>query len=194
MGTLCQIERSNRREKMVARTLSSLLLLLSCVQLAFCNDGVCTTSSPCDEAQGDCDTDEECNNGLVCGIDNCHTDFQGRPNISSLPSDADCCMQPRCDLLGADAWNCCGRRTNSTGGHLPCGDGQGDCDSDDDCEAHLICGINNCHKISGKEHANETMDCCMQPTCDASFHYITSTIMNIFFQYITSNIMNIRFH
>merc|ERR1712142_684837 len=63
-------ERSNRREKMVARTLSSLLLLLSCVQLAFCNGGVCTTASPCDEAQGDCDTDEECNNGLVCGIDN----------------------------------------------------------------------------------------------------------------------------
>jgi len=153
---------------MVAGTLSSLLLLLSCVQLAFCNNGVCTSDSPCQDGQGDCDSDEECIFGLVCGIDNCHTQFSGRENISSLPSDADCCMKPRCDLLGPDAWNCCGRMTDSsTNTSVPCGIGQGDCDDDSECGADLICGVDNCHKLPGKESVNETMDCCMLATCDA---------------------------
>jgi len=152
---------------MVAGTLSSLLLLLSCVQLAFCNNGVCTSDSQCKEGQGDCDHDEECFSGLVCGIDNCHTQFNGWENVSSLPSDADCCMKPRCDLLGPDAWNCCGRLADSSGNKVPCGVGQGDCDHDSDCAVNLICGVDNCHKFEGKESVNETMDCCMQVTCDA---------------------------
>jgi len=72
----------------------------SAVQSEFCNtqachkarcrgidNGCCTASNPCEEADGDCDTDEQCVGSLVCGTDNCG----GKPPFDSTD---DCCMKP----------------------------------------------------------------------------------------------------
>ena len=50
--------------------------------------------------------------------------------------------------------NCCGREDNRL-----CGEGEGDCDHDDQCSGHLRCGNNNCvHKSGGLW--DHTDDCC----------------------------------
>ena len=55
------------------------------------NWSCCTSSSPCKEDEGDCDTDSDCESGLVCGTDNCPSGF---------PSSAyDCCYKPSGLLL-----------------------------------------------------------------------------------------------
>ena len=56
----------------------------------------CTSSSPCKEDEGDCDSDSDCESGLVCGTDNCPSGF---------PSSAyDCCEKPSSGLL-IHLWN-----------------------------------------------------------------------------------------
>merc|ERR1719244_631323 len=123
------------------------------------DDTSCSPDNKCDVGKGDCDTHKDCGDGLVCGINNCHTDFQGRPGISALPSDADCCIASSCDA-GPLAWDCC---KNKVGG---CREYEGDCDSDDECADNFVCGTNNCHTLdrySGK-NINETADCCIPLT------------------------------
>lgn len=107
----------------------------------------CTKANPCTLGDGDCDKDEECAGGLVCGENNC-------PQFGETK---DCCTQ-RCK----GAWhNCC---TPSK----PCGLHDGDCDEHSDCSGNLICGNNNCPKGWGK-----TKDCCDKPgkpTCNGKWH------------------------
>ena len=45
----------------------------------------CSFESPCGLAEGDCDYDDDCLGGLLCGMDNC---------MSSFPPSADCCYDP----------------------------------------------------------------------------------------------------
>ena len=45
--------------------------------------GCCTSLNPCGVAEGDCDSDDECSDDLICGTDNC-------PGI--FPFNADCCI------------------------------------------------------------------------------------------------------
>jgi len=127
------------------------------------DDTPCSPDNKCDVGKGDCDTHEDCGDGLVCGINNCHTDFQGRPGISALPSDADCCMEASCDA-GPTAWDCC----QIKGG---CDINEGDCDSDADCNGDLVCGVDNCADL-GKQlpdgsPVNSSADCCIASSCDA---------------------------
>ena len=35
----------------------------------------CTTNNPCEINQGDCDYDDQCKGDLVCGEDNCGSNF-----------------------------------------------------------------------------------------------------------------------
>ncbi len=44
----------------------------------------CSTKHQCGDGQGDCDSDDECSDGLICGKDNCPVHF---------PSDANCCTK-----------------------------------------------------------------------------------------------------
>ena len=44
----------------------------------------CTTVTPCESDQGDCDTDDECQDGLLCGSNNC-------PDYLGLHIEFDCC-------------------------------------------------------------------------------------------------------
>ena len=47
-------------------------------------DDFCTSENPCAEDQGDCDTHDECQDGLRCGTNNC-------PITASISTDMDCC-------------------------------------------------------------------------------------------------------
>ena len=87
----------------------------------------CRDFGPCDEGEGDCDIDSECQSGLTCvqvpGTDTCQ-------DVCDLPvGHLDYCQ-------GA-----CG----------PCGPGDGDCDSDSECEAGLTCvqipGTDTCQSV-----------------------------------------------
>ena len=35
------------------------------------NNNCCTPNTPCDDGDGDCDTDADCKDGLMCGTNNC---------------------------------------------------------------------------------------------------------------------------
>ena len=41
-----------------------------------------------------------------------------------------------------------------------CGEGEGDCDYDEDCTEDLVCGNNNCRKWNPS--APDTLDCCQK--------------------------------
>ena len=45
----------------------------------------CSNSHPCGLFEGDCDGDDECNDNLLCGSNNCFSFFS---------STADCCIEP----------------------------------------------------------------------------------------------------
>ena len=47
----------------------------------------CTSGIPCGEDKGDCDSNDECQTGLVCGLDNC-------PSSHGFDSEIDCCRKP----------------------------------------------------------------------------------------------------
>ena len=47
-------------------------------------DDFCTSENPCGPDQGDCDTNDECHFGLMCGTNNC-------PDSLDVTSDMDCC-------------------------------------------------------------------------------------------------------
>ena len=53
------------------------------------NEEWCTPSNLCGQNEGDCDVDEDCNAGLVCGVDNC---FGVRE--FDIEGDADDCCVP----------------------------------------------------------------------------------------------------
>ena len=70
---------------------------------------------------------------------------------------------PRCNGYPETDWYCCSKDN-------PCNIGEGDCDTDDDCMSHLICGntgdgSNNCKiqfPYSGSSWI-KTADCCIEP-------------------------------
>ena len=78
----------------------------------------------CGENQGDCDSNDECLDGLVCGLNNC-------PPSLGHDNEVDCCYNATAgdkDFCTIDS---------------PCGEGEGDCDSDDECQKNLFCGTDN---------------------------------------------------
>jgi len=110
----------------------------------------CSPSNQCAAGEGDCDSDADCQAGLICGVDNCQA-----TNAAAHPS-ADCCTSNTCAGDDND-WSCC---TSAS----PCAAGEGDCDSNADCQAGLVCGINNCQATNA--NADPNADCCMTNTCD----------------------------
>ena len=89
-------------------------------------DDFCTSVNPCGADQGDCDTHDECQDGLFCGSNNC-------PDSLGFDSEFDCCYYPS---IG-DEHFC---TTDN-----PCAIDEGDCDSSNECKANLVCDtINSC--------------------------------------------------
>ena len=114
----------------------------------------CTSVSPCGINEGDCDNNLECQGELMCGIDNC---------INILPSDNfpsthDCCYSPFiCDGNNHNDIDSCCRTWN------PCGENEGDCDSNADCHEDLVCGTDNCINILAHQKYEPFHDCCHDP-------------------------------
>ena len=89
------------------------------------------------ENEGDCDTDSECLYGHLCGEDNCPVSF-------GYDSAIDCCYIPS----NGDEKFC---KVKS------CGNNQGDCDSNEECQENHFCGSNNCPTVLGFDFE---VDCC----------------------------------
>ena len=83
-------------------------------------DDFCTSENQCETNQGDCDTHDECQDGLACGSNNC-------PDYLGFHSEFDCCYVP---TVG-DEHFC----TNAN----PCAVNEGDCDSNNQCKTNLFC-------------------------------------------------------
>ena len=58
-------------------------------------DNCCTSSIPCAEWEGDCDSDNDCQKGLVCGHNNCPLKPQGYWAAGDWDSTDDCCYRAR---------------------------------------------------------------------------------------------------
>ena len=58
---------------------------------------------------------------------------------------------------------------------IPCDEGEGDCDSDEECKPGLICGHNNCDDIVSKTNDNSTLvnDCCVFPKDGKFINFIS---------------------
>lgn len=85
----------------------------------------CTVSGPCGEKQGDCDGNSECQAGLVCVQDQgAYYDSFPPPSANYDPSIVDVCEAPDPDLCRY---------------YGPCPAGNGDCDSNSECQAGLTC-------------------------------------------------------
>ncbi len=107
----------------------------------------------CASGQGDCDSNAECANGLICAPDN--------GPMFSLPLGYDVCVPAHCanGVLDAadgetsvDEGGPCGARASSCSGTpgtttfcvgCKCGSGEGDCDNDGECGSGLVCGTDN---------------------------------------------------
>lgn len=97
---------------------------------AYCTDPAC---GPCAEGEGDCDSEKECAQGLVCTqdvgaeygwedtVDVCEKPLEAQVAPSECerqPGDLDYCADPACG---------------------PCALNEGDCDSDSECLGGLVC-------------------------------------------------------
>ena len=51
----------------------------------------CTSNNPCEEGEGDCDSDEQCIGDLRCGQGN---GLDDNCNSESFPAYYDCCYEP----------------------------------------------------------------------------------------------------
>lgn len=140
---------------------------------SYCN----STTYQCAEGEGDCDSDAECQPGLECVSD------RGANFPSFQPQNwrTDVCLQPHCGnnvrdaSLGETAVDCggpCGtcpttnpREPGSNAycsdPNFPCSDGQGDCDSDAECQAGLNCTDN----VGARYGFSSSTDVCTSASC-----------------------------
>ena len=100
------------------------------------------TLLPCGQDEGDCDFNFECQDGLVCGSNNC-------PASLGFDSEVDCCYAA---MLGDEDF--CAT--------IPCGQNEGDCDYTSECQDGLLCGSNNCPASLGLD---SKVDCCSESGC-----------------------------
>ena len=123
----------------------------------------CTPEDPCDEGEGDCDENDQCKPGLMCGSNNCQQFshiFHEKDDccIRMVVNNPDPAEQRRCQgrhVVQADGGKCCKPEN-------PCDEGEGDCDGDDQCGAGLVCGNNNCKQFG--DIFDEKDDCCVKPS------------------------------
>ena len=60
------------------------------------------------------------------------------------------------DWWNVETWGCCSSSN-------PCGVAEGDCDNDDDCQGHLLCGMNNCFFPFPYDAGLPDPGCCYEP-------------------------------
>ena len=160
----------------------------------------CRDCGPCSEGQGDCDTNSECESGLNCvqvlGTDYCqsvggctlpagHLDYCSDPACGPCGiGEGDCDTNSECEsglncvqVIGTDYCQSVGGCTLPAG-HLdycsdpacgPCGIGEGDCDTNSECESGLNCvqviGTDYCQSVAGCTLPAGHLDYCSDPKC-----------------------------
>ena len=105
--------------------------------------------------EGDCDNDGECASGLKCGSNNC-------PRTNLFNQFSDCCFSPLEDWECYGGSACCTHRAQHG---FACGEGDGDCDNDNECAGDLVCVENNCNVGPDNWYAH-TSDCCISPSIE----------------------------
>jgi hypothetical protein len=133
----------------------------------YCGD----PSFPCDAGEGDCDGTFECASGLVCGRGKGKQFVQGK---------GDACVPAHCvdkqrdaDETQIDCGGSCGTVCPAPACNLPlgsshhcstdclCGAGEGDCATNQDCIAPLVCGFKKGRNFGLGPAANA----CVPPHC-----------------------------
>ena len=105
-------------------------------------------NNTCGIGEGDCDSELDCKENLVCGYNNC--------NGSTFDSTDDCCDVPTItNVLDSNNQDCDGGDSCCTFQNQ-CDIGKGDCDTDLQCMGELVCGTDNCNGPS----FDSTDDCC----------------------------------
>jgi hypothetical protein len=107
----------------------------------------CRDNGPCSEGQGDCDSDAECQSGLICA--------QNVGAKYGWPENRDVCEWPS----GSGSYNGFETGPDWCRDNGPCPAGQGDCDSDAECQSGLICAQN----VGAKYGWPENRDVCEYP-------------------------------
>ena len=102
------------------------------------DEDFCTSVTPCGGNEGDCDLHDECQDGLFCGSNNC-------PASLGFGTGVNCCYHTK---PGDE--NFC-TTVN------PCGEGEGDCDSNEECQAGFECNTAICPSFLVN---NSLIDCC----------------------------------
>ena len=112
-----------------------------CAKVKIGEIGFCACNrqlQPCSENEGDCDSDNQCQQGQRCRSNSC-------PPSLGFDNNTDCCQIANKgdeDFCTIDE---------------PCGVDEGDCDGNDDCRNDLVCGSDNCPDSQGN---STTTDCC----------------------------------
>jgi hypothetical protein len=107
----------------------------------------CRDYGPCSEGQGDCDNDSECQSGLIC-VHNVGANY-------GWPADRDVCEWPS----GSGSYNEFVPGPDWCRDYGPCSEGQGDCDSDSECQSGLIC----VHNVGANYGWPAARDVCESP-------------------------------
>ena len=68
---------------------SIILSVTDCSNGTIASTSCCTSSNPCGEGEGDCDSDEDCMGNLKCGEGSGHND--NCDNTLGFSGDSDCC-------------------------------------------------------------------------------------------------------
>ena len=99
----------------------------------------CSPTSPCKKGFGNCKSHDDCEDDLLCGVNNCG---------SGWPNGYNCCMKPTVSYCTPTS---------------KCHENEGDCDKHEDCQAGLVCSqqLDNCGKKWGSD---KSYDCCMKPS------------------------------
>jgi formylglycine-generating enzyme len=129
----------------------------------------CSTTCRCPAKEADCDSNAECQTGLVCAT--------GQGPRFGFPSGHDVCVASHCasgtqdadetgvDCGGADCGTCIVCPPNGQGATCSptcrCVSGWGDCDSNSECQTGLICGNKNGPKFG----MHSSFDVCIPPHC-----------------------------
>ena len=150
------------------------LCLVNCATASNGYDEFCYCNI-CSENEGNCYAHDECQEGLACGSNNCHASL-------GFDSDVHCCYEP---TLGDEDFCAIG---------ITCGEDEGDCDSNSECQNSLFCGYNNC-PVS-LSFATE-IDCCtstqlVSPNYPISYPNFANDIWLIAAP--AGSIINLQFH
>ena len=131
----------------------------------------CTLENSCSVDEGDCDTDDVCQGSLVCGLNNC-------PGYLNYDSAVDCCFK---EMVGGEHF-CTNTNT--------CGENEGDCDANNECQGGLECGVNNCPESLGFNNVDCCQGCCQKIIVTYATENLNPTYEFIYGTYISSGTDN----